>query len=546
MKFRCERDTLADAVATAQRAVASRTGAMPVLSGLRVTLTPGSLELVGTDLELTIRVRIPAETDGEGSAVVPARLFSEIVRQLEGDTVSGRAGRRRRPHRGRPVQDDAAHLVGGRVPASPGGRARAACAWRRPRSPRRCARWCRERRVTTPDRSSPGCCSPRRPAGLRLVATDSYRLALRDLQGVSMLEEGQKVLVAAKGLGEVQRLLSSETGEIDVVLGEREVVFRVGTTEVTTRLIEGEFPNYQQLIPSGYPNRLTVSRDALQAAVNRVRLVGQSKDTAPIRLGMNARGARAVGDRAGRRRGPRVGRGEVRGHRPHGGVQLAVPARRHRRGRVRRGRDRVDRPVEAGGDEGHRLGRLPLPAHAGADRVTRRGLTVPGLALADRLPLLRGSDAALPARRHGDLRGERPGQDQPARGGGLGGDGQVLPGGHRSPRWCGPAPRPAILRAEVVEGARVQLLEAEIRAAGRNRVQLNRHPLQRTRDLLGLMRVTVFAPDDLQLVKGGPAGRRDYLDDLLVAISPRYEAARADYERVLKQRNALLRGRPAR
>jgi DNA replication and repair protein RecF len=99
----------------------------------------------------------------------------------------------------------------------------------------------------------------------------------------------------------------------------------------------------------------------------------------------------------------------------------------------------------------------------------------------------------------------------------------------------------AILRAEVVDGARVQLLEAEIRAAGRNRVQLNRHPLQRARDLLGLMRVTVFAPDDLQLVKGGPAGRRDYLDDLLVAISPRYEAARSDYERVLKQRNALLR-----
>jgi DNA replication and repair protein RecF len=100
----------------------------------------------------------------------------------------------------------------------------------------------------------------------------------------------------------------------------------------------------------------------------------------------------------------------------------------------------------------------------------------------------------------------------------------------------------AILRAEVVDGARVQLLEAEIRGSGRNRVQLNRHPLQRARDLLGLMRVTVFAPDDLQLVKGGPAERRDYLDDLLVAISPRYEAARADYERVLKQRNALLRG----
>jgi DNA replication and repair protein RecF len=100
----------------------------------------------------------------------------------------------------------------------------------------------------------------------------------------------------------------------------------------------------------------------------------------------------------------------------------------------------------------------------------------------------------------------------------------------------------AILRAEVVDGARVQLLEAEIRVSGRNRVQLNRHPLQRARDLLELMRVTVFAPDDLQLVKGGPAERRDYLDDLLVAVSPRYAAARDDYERVLRQRNALLRG----
>jgi DNA replication and repair protein RecF len=94
----------------------------------------------------------------------------------------------------------------------------------------------------------------------------------------------------------------------------------------------------------------------------------------------------------------------------------------------------------------------------------------------------------------------------------------------------------------VVDDERVQLLEAEIRASGRNRVQLNRNAVQRSRDLLGLMRVTVFAPDDLQLVKGGPSARRDYLDDLLVVLSPRYEAARADYERVLKQRNALLRG----
>lgn len=100
----------------------------------------------------------------------------------------------------------------------------------------------------------------------------------------------------------------------------------------------------------------------------------------------------------------------------------------------------------------------------------------------------------------------------------------------------------AVLRAEIHQEERRRLVEAELRAVGRNRVQLDRSPVTRTRDLLGALRVTVFAPDDLRLVKDGPAERRAYLDDLLVAVAPRYEAARADYERVLKHRNALLRG----
>jgi len=101
----------------------------------------------------------------------------------------------------------------------------------------------------------------------------------------------------------------------------------------------------------------------------------------------------------------------------------------------------------------------------------------------------------------------------------------------------------AIVRAEVVEGPRTQLLEAEIRAAGRNRVHLNRHPITRARDRRELVRVTVFAPDDLQLVKSGPAERRAYLDELLVSVAPRYETVVTDYERILRQRNALLKQR---
>ena len=72
-------------------------------------------------------------------------------------------------------------------------------------------------------------------------------------------------------------------------------------------------------------------------------------------------------------------------------------------------------------------------------------------------------------------------------------------------------------------------------------MQVNRQRLHRARDLLGALRVTVFAPDDLALVKGGPAERRRYLDDVLVALHPRYDALRADVDRVLRQRNALLK-----
>ena len=99
----------------------------------------------------------------------------------------------------------------------------------------------------------------------------------------------------------------------------------------------------------------------------------------------------------------------------------------------------------------------------------------------------------------------------------------------------------AIVRAEVTTGGRRQLFEAEIRVAGRNRILCNRQPVTRARDLHGLLRVTVFAPDDLFLVKGGPSERRDFLDDVLAMLAARYDAARGDYERVLKQRNALLR-----
>jgi len=99
----------------------------------------------------------------------------------------------------------------------------------------------------------------------------------------------------------------------------------------------------------------------------------------------------------------------------------------------------------------------------------------------------------------------------------------------------------AVVRAEGRREDRDLLIEAEIARVGRSRVQVNRQPLKRARDLLGALRVTVFSPDDLVLVKGGPGERRRYLDDTLVAVHPRNDSVRSDVDRILRQRNALLK-----
>jgi DNA replication and repair protein RecF len=99
----------------------------------------------------------------------------------------------------------------------------------------------------------------------------------------------------------------------------------------------------------------------------------------------------------------------------------------------------------------------------------------------------------------------------------------------------------AILRAAVSSADRDCLLEIEINQGKANRVRLNRAPVPRPREALGTLRCVLFAPEDLAMVKGDPDGRRRYLDDLLVAIRPRFAGVRTDYDRVLRQRTALLK-----
>ncbi|GEP35192.1 DNA replication and repair protein RecF [Nocardioides szechwanensis] len=99
----------------------------------------------------------------------------------------------------------------------------------------------------------------------------------------------------------------------------------------------------------------------------------------------------------------------------------------------------------------------------------------------------------------------------------------------------------AIVRAAVVRDGRTAVLEVELNPGKANRARVNKSPLPKSRDLVGLVRTVVFSPEDLTLVKGDPSDRRRFLDDLLVLRTPRLAGVRADYDRILRQRNSLLK-----
>ncbi|MCB1030443.1 MAG: DNA polymerase III subunit beta [Acidimicrobiales bacterium] len=291
MKFRCERDTLVRALATAGRAAANRGVAQPVLSGVRFELVGDRLKLTGSDNDLTIEVQIEVAGEQDGIAVMPSKIALDLVRSLGDPRVEVS------------IDEDQARITAGRFESS----LRVLPADEYPRfSPPA------DHAVTlgakdlvqalsqvvpaaSSDDSRPiltGVLLAAEEGGLRLVATDSYRLAVRDLPGTSVLADGQSVLVPSRALKELQGVLS-DAEEVTLRLGERDVAFEVEGTRVTSTLLEGDFPSYRGLIPPRQPNRLTVNREDLLNAVKRVKLMARETNT-PVRLSMSAEGLELV------------------------------------------------------------------------------------------------------------------------------------------------------------------------------------------------------------------------------------------------------------
>jgi DNA polymerase-3 subunit beta len=257
-----------------------------VLSGVRLELTGDELRLTGSDLDLTISVTTAVSGASDGVGVLPAKLVTDIVRALDPSAVEVEVG------------DEEARISSGRSQFS----VRTIPAHEFPQLPEPAehtveldaAQFSEALRqvvsAASVDESRPiltGVLMAAEGDGLRLVATDSYRLAVRDLPGTSVLAADQQVLVPSNALKELTRLLG-DADKIVLHLGEKDASFEVGSVRLMTRLIEGEFPNYRGLIPQSHPNRLTVGREPLYDAVRRVRLL--AREATPVRLAMKPDG----------------------------------------------------------------------------------------------------------------------------------------------------------------------------------------------------------------------------------------------------------------
>jgi len=276
LRIRAERDDLADVFSRANRGVGVRP-AQAILQGVLCEVQGSNLRVTGTDLEMTVRTTTEVEVLEEGSVVVPARLATEAIRKMppgavtlsstESEVEIMGAGPRfslrelpvdEFPHLGDPdfegaVATDGDELAAAIAQATVGASVDSA------------------RPILT------GVLFETDDEGMRLVATDSYRLAVRKVPGVVLTGSG---LVPARGLREMGRTVGA--AKMQFSLQQREAVFGSESGSLTLRLIEGTFPNYRQLLPDSYPNRVTVAREGLLDALGRASLVAE--DHIPVRL----------------------------------------------------------------------------------------------------------------------------------------------------------------------------------------------------------------------------------------------------------------------
>ncbi|MDQ3556926.1 MAG: DNA polymerase III subunit beta [Gemmatimonadota bacterium] len=283
MKFTITREKLQEGLAAVAGSIPTRT-TLPVLANLLVEAEEGGVRFSGTDLDTAVSVRVPAEVDTPGAITAPAKKLQEIARELPGsveistqsDAISITSGRSRFRLNGLPRDE---------FPAFPGvdfdsGWSLAGSELQQLISHVSFAASTEETRPILN-----GVLWQLTNEGMRMVATNGHRLAKMTIPiGGAPTQEGADLIVHPKALGQVQKLLANQA-QVEIARSENHLGFRGDGVEIYTRLIEGPYPNYEQVIPKDNDKQLVVDRAALLAAVRRMAIVA-SDQTHRIRMAL--------------------------------------------------------------------------------------------------------------------------------------------------------------------------------------------------------------------------------------------------------------------
>ena len=282
-KLRIDREDLLEGLQAASRIASSRT-TIQALTGVQIAAGPGGIELRATDLEISLRLPLDGHVDEAGEVVLPARLFTDVVRSLPGGLVTiGSSGASQDVE----VQAGSARfelktLRGDDFPALPasGGDTSVTIPAAALESTVK-----RVERAASTDQARPvltGVLFQVDGSSLRMVATDSYRLSVKETALEQVAGDGFIANVPARALQEAVRLAQAADDEVAISMQESQVVFDFGGTVLASRLIDGQFPKWKELIPAEFDHQLKIPADDLADVVRRMSLMAQR--TKPLTL----------------------------------------------------------------------------------------------------------------------------------------------------------------------------------------------------------------------------------------------------------------------
>lgn len=283
MKFSVARSELLDALSVVSKGMSARS-TLPILSGILVSAADGEIQLQATDLEVSVKRTCPALIEDDGQVVVPGKLLTEIVRSLPEAAVSLETEGGRAHIRCQQASFTVKTLDAKDFPKFPEVVVDKTISLPAPVIASVVRQVARSVSRDETRATLTGVLVVVEGPSLRMVSTDSYRLAVSEVLLEESAGEEIEVVVPGKALDEVTRL-ASDSDTITIGLSDNQIVFDFGNTKFVTRRIEGNFPNYKQIIPKDAGTFVEIAGEELAAAVKRVSLM--ALHNSPIKLSVN-------------------------------------------------------------------------------------------------------------------------------------------------------------------------------------------------------------------------------------------------------------------